>query len=385
MESAPKSCPHFPRCGGCRYLNKSYDAQLREKSDRLRKLFSGAAQQSIPDIVPSPVVYRYRHKVQLPFGAKKAGRRPRIVLGCFGRDSHDVVDQHECLIQDRELSAVAWAVRDWAAETGLPAYDEGRGNGFLRHVLLRKGAGTGEILLCLVTCGGRPEGSRRLAETLLAAAGSAPIVGIVQNVNMRQTNVVLGEKEFTWWGRPFLFEKLGPFRFSVGVQTFFQVNPFQTPALYDEVLRWIEGGPAVIDLYCGVGSISLWVAKKSRFVTGVEENGAAMAAAKKAAFANRVRNVRFVRGGAGTLLPELMHEGYDTVIVDPPRKGLETAVTGALLSGTVRRMIYVSCDPESLSRDLQSLAAAWRPVSIRGFDMFPHTEHIETVAVLDRK
>jgi 23S rRNA (uracil1939-C5)-methyltransferase len=386
-----KSCPHFGRCGGCQTLDRSYDEQLKEKKERVIKTFEFAGLASIPDVIPSPEIYHYRHKVQLPFGMKRQGKRlSAMTLGCYAINSHEVVDQHQCLVQDKELSNIAWSIREWAQHTGLTVYNEKTGDGFLRHVLLRKGAGTGEILVGLVTNGGRPTGLRRLADTLLAAiekssAGlSKKAVGIVQNVNLRQTNVVLGEQEFAWWGRPFVFEKLGPYRFKVGLRTFFQVNPFQTCRLYDEILRWIEHGPAVLDCYSGVGSISLWIAKKARVVLGIEENPAAIAAAKRAAEANGARNVRFVNGSAAEELPARM-DGFDTAVVDPPRKGLEHEVIEALSASPLKRIIYVSCDPGTLARDVRALLPAWKLVSLQGVDMFPHTGHLECVAVLDRK
>jgi 23S rRNA (uracil1939-C5)-methyltransferase len=385
------TCPHFPKCGGCTTLDKSYEAQLEEKRATLQALFAFVAlPQGIPALLPSPQIYDYRHKVQLPFGSKGRGRGAIVNLGCYAKYSHEVVDQRECLVQDRELSRVAWAVRDWAQEAGLPVYNEKSGDGFLRHVLLRKGAGTGEILVGLVTNGVRPVGSRNLANSLLEKTRRAlgpsksTVVGIVQNVNTRATNVVLGEQEFTWWGRPFLFEKLGDYKFKVGISTFFQVNPFQTPRLYDEVLKWVQGGPRVLDVYCGVGSISLWVSKKSSLVTGIEENRASVAAAKRGAQVNNVRNVRYVNEAAETALPRMAAEGYDTVIFDPPRKGLEPSLIEVLKLAPVKRIIYVSCNPESLARDVKALGPVWRLISLQGVDMFPHTEHIEAVAVLDR-
>jgi 23S rRNA (uracil1939-C5)-methyltransferase len=283
-------------------------------------------------------------------------------------------------------------VRDWAQSAGLSVYDERRGgDGFLRHVLLRKGAATGEILIGLVTNGIRPPGSRNLANSLLAAVnkavppGTATVVGIVQNVNMRSTNVVLGGQEFVWWGRPFLFEKIGNYRFAVGLSTFFQVNPYQTPRLYDEVLKWIERGSRVLDVYCGVGGISLWVSKKAASVMGVEENGASIETAKKAAPANAARNVRYVEGDAGVLLAGMASDGFDVAIFDPPRKGLEPGTLETLLTVPFKRIIYVSCNPETLARDVKALLPAWELVSLQGVDMFPHTAHIEAVAVMDRR
>jgi 23S rRNA (uracil1939-C5)-methyltransferase len=386
-----RHCPHFSRCGGCQSLDKEYHNQLLGKKKMVQELFAFAGLPSIPAILPSPQIYYYRHKVQLPFGMKGQGRNGHVTLGCYAKDTHDVVDQHECVVQDKELSVIAWSLREWAQKTGMTVYNEKTKSGFLRHALLRKGAGTGEILICLVTHGGRPPGTRNLAAGILDAAnqalrGSPPtIVGIVQNVNSRQTNVVLGEQEFTWWGRPFLFEKLGQYRFKVGISTFFQVNPFQTPHLYDELLKWVQGGPMVLDVYCGVGSITLWVSKKSRIVMGIEENGASIAAAKKAAQVNSVRNVRFVNGDAEEQLRAMANEGFELAIFDPPRKGLESAMLQTLLNTSLKRIIYVSCNAETLARDVMALVPRWKLISLQGVDMFPHTEHLEVVAVLDKQ
>jgi 23S rRNA (uracil1939-C5)-methyltransferase len=382
-------CPHFPRCGGCRFPDQPYDRQIEQKQKVLESRFSFVTGLRMPPMIAAREPWYYRHKVQLPFGLIKQGGRATVTLGCYARDTHEVVDQRACLVQDKDLSTIAWTVRAWVAKSGLSVYSEKKHSGFLRHLLLRKAAGTGEVLLGLITNGEKPPGSRHLAATVLSMIAGAfpgrnsPVVGIVQNVNIRQTNVVLGEREVTWWGRPFLFEKLGSLRFKLGLSTFFQVNPFQTPLLYGEVLKWIDHGPAVLDCYCGVGSISLWVSKKSRIVTGIEENGASIAAAKKAMQINDVRNVRFIRGDAGTLLPSMVNEGYEVAIFDPPRKGLGTPMIATLNSSNLRRIIYVSCNPESLARDVRALAPAWSLVSLQGVDMFPHTPHIECVAVLD--
>jgi 23S rRNA (uracil1939-C5)-methyltransferase len=383
------SCPHFPRCGGCQTLATPYPQQLAEKQLLLKKLFS-FDNITIPGVLPSPQVDCYRHKVQLPFGSGRQGRGSTVTLGCYANGSHDVVDQRVCLVQDADLSRAAWAVRDWARYSRLDVYDERAHKGFLRHALLRKGAATGEILIGLVTNGARPPGTRNLAGSLLEkvnkalSPGTARVAGIVQNVNMRRTNVVLGELEFVWWGTPFIFEKIGDYRFAVGLSTFFQVNPLQTVHLYDEVLKWIDRGSRVLDVYCGVGSITLWVSKKAAAVTGIEENGASISAAKKAAQAGGARNVRFITGDAETTLADMYGEGFDTVIFDPPRKGLGPGMTEVLLAAPFKRIIYVSCDPGTLVRDVKALGSAWKLVSVQGVDMFPHTVHIETVAILDR-
>lgn len=294
------------------------------------------------------------------------------------------------MIQDKELTLVAHAVRDWAIKTGLPAYNEKTGNGFLRHVLLRKASGTGEILIGIVTNGDRVEGCRTLSRLLLDMVGKrigdkSKIVGIVQNVNKRNTNVVLGEKENVWWGRPYIKEMLGDLRFKLEMSTFFQVNPYQTPNLYNEVKDAVSSGAKVLDLYCGVGSITLWLASKVKEIAGIEENRASITAAKTAASLNGIKNAKFYAGDVTSLLPDFIGAGYDHVVVDPPRKGLDKNGCELLLDASCKRIVYVSCNPQSLKRDMEFLSAKYRLTQLTGVDMFPHTDHLESVAVLDRR
>jgi 23S rRNA (uracil1939-C5)-methyltransferase len=382
-------CTHFPGCGGCTSLDRTYEVQLKEKHTRLSALFLPVV-ADIPPIVPSPQAFYYRHKVQLPFGYTGQGKTGRLLLGCYGTNSHRVVDQRMCLIQDKDCSRIAWTVREWARQTGMSVYNEKTRQGFLRHVLLRRAAGTGEVLVGLVTNGGRIPGSRQLSKKLLAMIeeqklDKSTVVGIVQNVNTRDTNVVLGNEEIEWWGRPFIKETLGTLRYKIGLSTFFQVNPFQTPRLYNEVLCHIPDGARVLDCYCGVGSIALWVARKASAVHGIEENRGAVAAAREAAKVNGIGNVTFRCGDSGAEMSRLSHEGYTCAIVDPPRKGLADGFVPALADSSINRIIYVSCNPETLKSDIIKLSPHFSLKSLKGIDMFPHTDHIECVALLDRK
>lgn len=379
------SCIHFPRCGGCTALDESYKEQLIKKREELLKLFSGTGVE-IPAVVPSPRPIHYRHKVQLPFGAK--GKR-ELVLGCYASDSHKIINQKECVLQDPDLTASAHAIRDWARGTGLGAYDERSGNGFFRHVLLRRGAGTGEILIGIVTNGSRPHSSRNLARSLqdkvnrVISTERSRVVGIVQNINTRNTNVVLGQREETWWGKPFFIETLGRYSFKVGLSTFFQVNPFQTPQLYDLVKERVPSGSSVLDVYCGVGSITLWLSDKACRVTGVEENRHSVQVARQSAVHNKVGNVRFHAGDASEMIPDFSGCN-DVAVVDPPRKGLEERALAALRDSSLKRIVYVSCNPRTLARDAKLLSCRWKLVSLTGVDMFPHTDHVECVSVLER-
>jgi 23S rRNA (uracil1939-C5)-methyltransferase len=389
MEPTTESCPHFPRCGGCVFLDRPYGQELSEKESFVRGLLEPEGCR-VGKILGSPRTDGWRHKVQLPFGYRREGRALVPTLGCYARDSHNVVDQAECHIQDPALTRLGMAVKEWARKARVPVYDERDGSGFLRHVLMRKAHATGEILLGLVCNDHRPPHYRALLRTLLDAASKAlpgndgVLVGVVQDVNTRSTNVVLGGREEPWWGRSWIKEKLGEQSYHLELSTFFQVNPFQTPVLYDQILGAVPDGSKLMDAYCGLGTIGSWVAHRCREVLGLEENPVAIQAARKAAQANGLGNVRFQRGDAATTLPELASRGWDVVVVDPPRKGLDQSSTEALRRSRVGRLIYVSCDPRSLQRDMRALAGAYRPMGARPVDMFPRTAHVETVAVLDR-
>ena len=397
-------CSHFPVCGGCQILDQDYPSQLRLKEADLRRHFPAAEWPGVrfDPILPSPRTEGYRHKVQLPFGLEKQGPALVVTVGCYAAGSHLVVDQSECLVQEPGLSRVAWAVREWAIVNKVPVYREDTRVGWLRHLLLRKGAGTGEILLGLVTNGpgaGRgallPDLLRRCKDALASAPDGGELVGIVQSVNAERTNVVLGGEESLWWGRPHLRERLGPFLFAVGMSTFFQVNPFQTPRLYDLAAAGIPEGAKALDLYSGIGTIALWASRRAGSVLGIEENPAAAEAAVRAAADNGAGNARFLKADVALALeqparyleeaglPAHAIEGADAVIVDPPRKGLEASVREAIARLRPARLVYVSCFPATLARDARALGQSLRLASVSPVDMFPHTRHVECVAVFD--
>lgn len=383
------TCRHFPICGGCSFLHRPYYEELSEKERHVRELLSPLGIKVSP-IMGSPKNEGWRHKVQLPFGYWRDGNNLIATVGCYARESHQVIDQQECRIQDPALTRLGMAVRDWANRERIPVYDERTGEGFLRHILMRKAQGTGEILLGLITNGPRPQHYRGLLKTLLKATSKAlpgedgHLVGVVQDVNERDTNVVLGGQEQSWWGRDWIKEKLGEHTYHLELSTFFQINPFQTPRLYDEVLKGVPEGARLLDAYCGLGTIGMWVAGRCREVLGLEENPRSIQAARAGAKANQVNNIRFVRADATLALPELTAQGWDCLVVDPPRKGLEASTVEAIGKSGIKRLIYVSCDPRSLARDIALLEGKFTTITAVPVDMFPRTTHVETVAILDR-
>lgn len=383
--SSKTACIHFPMCGGCTHLDLSYEEQIFKKQQLIEQRF-GTYKNRILPIIQSDHPLNYRHKVQLPFGTNMAGKP---TIGCYARDSHTIIDQNMCKVQDDDLSTIAWTVREWAKTCRLSVYNEKTGNGFLRYLLMRKALHSGEVLLGLVTNGSRIGGTRQMSTRLLEMIArkeltNSTVVGIVQNINTRFTNVVLGEKENIWWGRPYVKECLGGIKYKIELSTFFQVNPYQTPRLYDEVKVHIPDTAKVLDLYCGVGSIALWVAKKTVLTIGIEENKTSVTAARAAAILNGMDNVRFVAGDAEVEVARYADDGFTCAIVDPPRKGLGSSLIVSLIASSLKRIIYVSCNPDTLARDTALLEPAFSLVSIRGVDMFPQTEHIECIAVFDR-
>ena len=368
-----QACRHFPACGGCQTLDRDYATQLADKHAGLTRIFEAWPQLPIHPVLPSPRTEGYRHKVQLPFGFAP-GTPGRPLVGCYAAGSHAVVDQSECLVQEPSLSRAAWAVRGWAAAHRLPIYREATGTGWLRHLLLRRGAGSGEILLGLVTNGKAiksfdprellPDLLERVRAAIAAGPEAGELVGIVQCVNAGRTNVVLGEEEIPWWGRAELREELGPFVFRAGLSSFLQVNPYQVPRLYDLAVDAIPAGSRVLDLYCGVGTLSLWAARKAASVIGVEENAVAVAAARRAAVENGIGNARFLAADAGEALraapPGDEIAAAEIIVADPPRKGLEENAREALLHSGATPLIYVSCHPASLARDAPALLVQGR-------------------------
>jgi 23S rRNA (uracil1939-C5)-methyltransferase len=381
-----ENCIHFPVCGGCNNLDVPYDKQLFLKRQAIITLFK-PLNINIPPVITSPTSYYYRHKVQLPFGVSGKGRIKQPVIGCYEANSHRVVDQHMCLIQDRDCTVIVQTIRKWVVDTGLTIYNEKTGAGFLRYLLLRRGNGTGEIIIGFITNGGRPKGSRSISKMLLeridkAGLHESTVVGIVQNINSRFTNVVLGNEELVWWGRPYIKERMGEWHYRIGLSSFFQVNPFQTPQLYNEVLTHVPQGASVLDCYCGAGSIAIWVSKKAERVLGIDENPSSIRDARAVASYNRVKNCVFRQGDVEQELMTMSRQDNDCAILDPPRAGLTERLIKTLNSSALNRIIYVSCNPVTLKRDIM-LLTRFRLASLRAIDMFPNTEHIECVALLE--
>ncbi|AYV55579.1 23S rRNA (uracil(1939)-C(5))-methyltransferase RlmD [Leptospira kmetyi] len=389
---ASQSCQHYPECAGCDRLHIGYEKQLQHKQEEIEKQFGGFKGLEIRPIVKSPKDQMYRHKVQLPFGHRKIGKKSVLTLGLHNKENTFIIDQKECRIQDADLTTVAAAIRHWARTENITPYYEKNGSGLLRHIVLRKAHASKEILVGIVTNASEIPGRKNLTNSLHSyikqflskEKSEAEVVGIIQNVNQRNTKVVLGEKETTWYGRHFVKEKIGDLDFQIGLSTFFQVNPFQIENLYDLVVDDLPQNSTVIDAYCGIGTISLYVARKSQKVIGLEENPNSIRSAIGAAKANGIENAVFVKGKVLHSLQNALNEKPDVVVVDPPREGLDPETKKILLNSKVNRILYVSCNPETLRRDAIELSKIFKYQKLTPVDLFPHTSHLESVSVFSR-
>lgn len=380
-------CPVAGECGGCPLQHIAYEAQLRLKRqqvvdalERLGKLSGVTVHPTLGMAEP----WEYRNKAQFPVG----WRAGRVIAGFFAPGTHRIVDIERCAIQHPVANRILAAVKELAGRYGVPIYDEGTHTGVLRHVLARVGRRTGEAMAVLVTNGPEFPHGRTIARELMARIPE--LVSVVQNINPVRTNVVLGRESRVLAGRDSITDSIGDLEFSISPVSFFQVNPAQTEVLYGKALEYagLTGSETVIDLYCGIGTISLFLARQCREVIGIEWVEEAVEDAWENAARNGIRNVRFIAGDAAVEMPRLAAEGVraDVVVLDPPRKGCEEPVLQAIAQMAPRRVVYVSCNAASLARDLGRLAGmGYRTVEVQPVDMFPHTAHVECVARVERE
>ena len=379
------ACPHFARCGGCSLQHVRYEFQLRMKQERvvevLRRL--GQIEAPVRPIIGMANPWGYRNKAQVPVAAVNG----RLVAGFYEPHSHRVVELDSCPIQHPAGNRAVQAARAALAELQIAPYDEISHRGMVRHILSRVSFTTGELLLTLVTAQEQLPHTARLVERL--RAGIPELVGIVQNINTARSNTVLGNREKLLWGKPYLVEKLGGLSFRVSSRSFFQVNPVQAEVLYEKVLAYagLTGTETVFDLYCGTGTIALYLARKAKAVIGVESAREAVRDARANARLNGIDNALFFEGRSEELVPRLLQEGRraDVIVVDPPRKGCAAGLLQTMIAAAPRRLVYVSCNPATLARDLKILeTGSSRTVEVQPVDMFPHTSHVECVVLMSK-
>ena len=374
-------CPYYKRCGSCRYLHLSYEKQLAAKRDRVKQLMEGHCR--VRPVIGMEEPWHYRHKVQAVFGLDQ---KKNPVSGVYEEKSHRLVPVEHCLIEEKTADAVIATVRGLLKSFRIKVYDEDTGYGLFRYVLIRKGRYTGEMMVVLVTASPVFPSRRNFVEALRRA--HPEITTIVQNINDRSDSLILGEKYQILYGKGYIVDGLCGCRFKISPSSFYQVNPVQAGKLYEKALELagLTGKETVVDAYCGTGTIGILAAGRAGFVYGVESNAEAVRDAVGNAKANGVRNIRFYRDDAGHFLESCAADGVkvDVVLMDPPRAGCSGAFLEAVASIAPRKIVYVSCDPETLARDVSVLEQkGYRAKEVWPVDMFPWTGGIEAVTLLE--
>ena len=382
-------CAYARQCGGCQIQALSYEKQLAYKQQKIANnliRIGGFQKEEIPmqPIIGMEYPYHYRNKAQFPVGCDKEGH---LIAGFYAGRTHSIISNRKCYLGVEVNEQILNLVLAHMEAHDIPAYDEMTGKGLVRHVLIRYGFQSKEIMVCLVVNGSRIPG----AEDLIAKLREIPgMTSISLNINREKTNVILGRKGKLLWGQEYITDTIGPIAYQISPQSFYQVNPVQTQKLYKKALEYagLEGNETVWDLYCGIGTISLFLAQKAKQVYGVEIVPAAIEDAKRNATLNHITNAEFFVGKAEEVLPEKYEkEGIyaDVIVVDPPRKGCEESVLATMVKMQPKRIVYVSCDSATLARDLKYLRGEGYEVKkVQGVDQFPHTVHVETVVLLSQ-
>ncbi len=380
-------CKFYRQCGGCQLQALQYDEQLRFKANKIRnnlKRIGGFDDIPLLPIVGMEEPYFYRNKAQFPIGTDKTGKP---IAGFYALHSHNIIANTDCALGVSENKAVLEVILAFMEKHHIHAYNETNKKGLIRHVLIRKGFITGEIMVCIVINGNELPNADILVRDLCMISG---MTSICLNVNKENTNVILGNKLISLYGPLYIKDFIGEVSFQISPLSFFQVNPVQTKKLYDKVLEFADfnGSEIVWDLYCGIGTISLYIAKYVKKVFGVEIVSQAIDDAKRNALNNNIENVEFYVGKAEEVVPELYKKQgitADTVIVDPPRKGCDGVLLDTIIAMAPRRLVYVSCDSATLARDLKYLCAnGFVLEKVQGVDQFGQTVHVECVVLMSK-
>ena len=381
-------CPVAKQCGGCQIQAMDYEAQLRFKENKVRGNLQRIGKfQEIPmeKIIGMEVPFRYRNKAQFPIGTDKNGK---LIAGFYAGRTHSIIECKDCLLGNEINQKILEIVLKHMERHKISAYDEKTGKGLVRHVMTRVGSKTGEVMVCIVMNGDSLPSSEELVRKLSGIPGMA---SITLNINKEQTNVIMGRKLKLLWGKEYIEDEIGTVRFRISPLSFYQVNPLQTEKLYGKALEYagLTGNETVWDLYCGIGTISLFLAQKAKKVYGVEIVPEAIADAKQNAKLNEITNAEFYVGKAEEVLPEKYEKEQikaEVIVIDPPRKGCEQTVLETMIRMEPERIVYVSCDSATLARDLKYLCEnGYELKRVCPVDMFGNSVHVETVCLLSKK
>lgn len=390
LEASPErvtpTCSVFTRCGGCQLQHVNYSAQLEIKRqqvvDALERI-GGFTQPTVHPVIGMVEPWAYRNKAQVPFTVYQG----KALAGFYATGSHRVVPFATCHIQSAEGNDIFHTLYKLVVEWGISFYDEHKHQGLLRHVMIRNGTYTGDWMVVLVLNGVRLPREEMFIKQLISRIPQ--LTSVVLNVNTRRTNVILGSENRLLYGSPVIYDQIDDLTFAISPQSFFQVNSLQTEKLYQQTLRLaaLTGEETVIDAYCGAGTISLFLARHAQQVYGVEIVPEAIRDARKNAKFNGISNVEFITGKAEDVMTQWSEQGIspDVIVVDPPRKGCDPALLSAGIAMRPQRWVYVSCNPATFARDVKWLSEqGYELREVQPVDMFPHTGHIEVVALMTR-
>ena len=376
-------CKICTSCGGCQYQQINYQKQLEYKTNRVKNAIKRIAKidTKVNDCIGMKDPYHYRNKIQVPFSKDRKGN---VVYGFYKENSHEIIPTKECMIEDKRAASILWDIKELIKKMGIPTYNEDNGRGILRYVLIRTSYHYNELMVVLVTSMLNFPGQRNFVDALIKL--HPEITSIVENVNSRHTNVILGNKEKILYGPGFIKDDILGLTFEISPSSFFQVNPEQVEVLYKTALDLIDINKeqVVLDAYSGVGTIGLIASKNAKRVISVEIVKDAHKNAIENAKRNNISNIEFHCGDAGEFINS--YDGdLDIVIMDPPRKGSDEKFLSTLINKKVPQIIYISCDPETLARDLEYLKQSYDVTYIQPVDMFPMTAHCETIVALSIK
>ncbi len=375
-------CPVFGKCGGCNLQHLNYEAQLLHKVNTVSTTIKKQLgyEPLISEIIGMGIPYNYRNKAQYPVGDGK--------IGFYSDRTHHLVENETCYIQNTLSDRLSKKVFKILKDNGITCYDEKTGKGTLRHIITRVAVNTNQFMLIIVTNGKQLKNKEKIINEIIQ--NYPTITSIIQNINDKNTNIILGEKCITLYGEDFIIDKLGDYKFKISPLSFYQVNPVQTEVLYNIAKEFagLTGQETIFDLYCGIGTISIFMADKCKKTYGVEVVQQAIENAKENAEMNEVRNAEFLVGEVEEIVPKLYKDGItaDIIFVDPPRKGCDDVTLKTIMEIKPEKLIYISCNPATLARDLKILTKdCFELKEIKLVDMFCQTSHVESVCLLCRK
>lgn len=376
-------CPYFNKCGGCQLQHMSYERQSKFKQTKVENLLGSFCK--VNPILTMKEPYNYRNKVHSTFSYDK---KRQIISGMYIEDTHDVVNIDRCMIQDNKADEIIETIKGFMKSFKMKPYDEDTGEGFLRHVLIKRGFSSNQVMVVLVVSTKIFPGKKNYIKALLKE--HPEISTIIMNINNRKTSVVLGNEEIVLYGKGYIEDTLCGVKFRISAKSFYQVNPIQTEILYNKAIEMakLKGNEMVIDAYCGVGTIALIISSKVKNVIGVEVNKDAVKDAIINAKQNNIKNTYFYTDDAGDFMVKLAKKNkkIDLVIMDPPRSGSDEKFLSSLVTLSPKKIIYISCNPVTQERDIRYLIKeGYKVKEVQPVDMFPMTTHIETIALLQRE